>query len=238
MENLTVVVQTCPERSTAAEETFESLRASDIGESFEVMVHPEGMERCRFYRSVLVRMAEASTPYVIRCEDDILVSQHLGHNFLTWPALHEPMFGCGWLYVSELALAHETAVWVNGFLTRSIPIMYGSLCVGMPTAHARACVELLDEWTEKYGCPLSGCARGRRCVHATRKKEDRHAHGQDTLLSQAVWRLGKRVYYHTPVLAENRLIESVRGTGFPANIDRRHLRAGPHFKPEWRRPMR
>jgi len=237
VSELTVIVQTCPERikDGEAEATFSSLRASDIGNSFRHMVHPEGIERCRFFRSVLVEMARAPTPYVIRCEDDIIVNEHIAHNFLTWPALTETMFGCGWLYVSEMALLHETAKKVNGFLTRSIPIMYGSLCVGMPTSHAQACVDLLDEWIEKYGCPLSGCARGRRCSHATRKKENIHAHGQDTLISQAIWRLGKRVYYPLPVLAENRLVPSVRGTGFPADIDLRHLRAGPRFNQKWRR---
>lgn len=232
---VTVIVQTCPQRRNDAAETLASLAASDAGGSVEVMEHPEGMERCRFYRTVLQRMAEATTPYVIRCEDDILVNVHLLHNFTSWPALRHPMFGCAWLYVSEMAYIHESAVRLGGFLVRNMPIMYGSLCVGMPTLHARACVALLDRWIDRYGCPLSGCARGRRCAHVTRPKENRHAHGQDTLLSQAVWGLGKRVFYHEPALAENRLIPSVRGTGFPAGLDQRHLRAGPRFSATWRR---
>lgn len=203
------------------------------------MEHPDGMERCRFFRTVLVKMAEAPTDYVIRCEDDIFVNKHILHNLLSWPALSEPTFGCGWLYVSEAAILHESAHRVNGHLFRSWPIMYGSLCVGMPTAHVQACIDLLDEWIETYGCPLSGCAAGRRCSHARGTElaegRDPNAYGQDTLISQAMWKLDKRVFYHVPALAENRLIPSVRGTNFPAGTDLRHLQAGPHFKPEWRR---
>jgi hypothetical protein len=242
---VTVIVQTCPPRRNDAVATLASLRESDIGDGFEVMEHPEGMERCRFFRSVLARMAEATTRYVIRCEDDILVNRHILHNFLSWPALSHPVFGCGWLYVSELALSHETAVQVprpDGppALVRNIPIMYGSLCVGMPTEHAAACVALLDEWIDMYGCPLSGCAVDRPCSHkktaGDRPPRNCHHHGQDTLISQAMWGLNKRVVYAEPALAENRLIASARGTGIPPGTDMRHLQAGPHFKPDWRRP--
>lgn len=236
MRDVTVIVQTCPDRRIAAVPTLDSLRASDVGDDFLVMEHPEGVERCRFFRSVLVKMAEAPAEYVIRCEDDILVNRHLLHNFLTWPALREPMFGAGWLYVSEMALAHTDSLGsINGHPVRNWPIMYGSLCVGMRTEQAKVCLRLLDSWIEKYGCPLAGCAREHRCSHVTRPKESVDAHGQDTLLSRAAWESGKRVFYHVPVLAENRLIESVRGTKFPPGTDLRHLRAGPRFSAEWKR---
>lgn len=237
---VTVIVQTCPQRRNDVAVTLASLRESDIGNDFEVMEHPDGMERCRFFRTVLIMMAEAPTDYVIRCEDDILVNRHILHNFLGWSALSEPTFGCGWLYVSAAALCHESAKRVNGHLFRGWPVMYGALCVGMPTAHARTCVELLDEWIEAYGCPLSGCARDRPCSHARQggvEGHNPHNFGQDTLVSQAMWKLNKRVFYHVPALAENRLIPSVRGTSFRAGMDRWHLQAGRNFKPEWRRPV-
>lgn len=233
MADLAVIVQTCPERRDDAQATLASLDDSDVGH-VEVMEHPEGVERCRFYRTVLRRMAEVDAEYVIRCEDDILVNRHLRYNFMAWPALGHEAFGAGWLYVSQMAVRDAaTTARLDGFLVRDTPVMYGALCVGMPRSHARACLDLLDEKIERYGCPLSKCAPNRACSHATAPLEDPHEHGQDTLISQAMWRMGKRVFFHLPALAENRLIESVRGT--PPVGDSRHLQAGPYFDAEWSR---
>lgn len=229
----TVILQTCPQRQEDAKKTIESLRASDAASALEVMEHPRGVERCRFYREVLAKMAAAETPYVIRCEDDILVNRHLVHNFLSWPALTDPRFGCGWLYVPAAAFTHESATRLGPFVIRNSPIMYGALCVGMPTAHARAALDLFDRWIADSGCGLTGCTMNRRCEHETRRPPPRR--GQDTLLSQAVWQLGKRVFYHQPVLAENRVIPSARGTTYLRRPRPEQLQAGAHFKPNWRR---
>lgn len=227
MPKVTVIVQTCPARRQSREATLASLRVSDVGEDLSVMEHPEGVSKCSFFASVLQAMASAPTPYVMRCEDDVLVNQHILHNFLTWPALDDPLFGAGWLYVSEAAF--RTAVRVRGHYYRNTEVMYGSLCVAMPVEHAAAALRMLQEWAKEYGCPIDTC----KCERRNQTPRQRPIWGQDAVLSRSVYKLGKRVFFHDPVLAENRLVPSTHGlktTGHPA-----HWRAGKLFKKDWKR---
>jgi hypothetical protein len=226
MREVAVFVQTCPARRVGARETLESVRASDIGEDFSVLEHPSDQTKCQFFESVLRQMSAADAPYVMRLEDDVIVNRHILHNFLTWPALKNPLFGAGWLYVSEAAF-RATRTHRMGY--RNTEVMYGSLCVGMPREHVAAAVQLLEEWQKLFGCALDTCNCGKRNDRPRMSK----TYGQDCALSRAVWKLGKRVFFHDPVLAENRLIQSTHGlktTGHPS-----HWRAGKLFQVQWRR---
>jgi hypothetical protein len=236
MKSVAVFVQTCPARRGLIGPTLASLRTSDARTIFEVLEHPDGQERCRFYRSVLAAMADCGAGHVIRCEDDVIVNRHLVHNYLSWPALREPLFGCGWLYVSEAAYRDHvtTRTTARGERYRATELMYGSLCVAMPVAHALRCLVMFDELVELYGCPLQSCTRtNRRCEHRNHRPRQRHSYGQDTLFSRTMWRMGRRVFFPQPVLAENRLIPSTRGLSITGDLV--HWRAGPLFAANWRR---
>ncbi len=234
--DVTVFVQTCPQRREIVKATMASLERSDASGHIVVMEHPEGVEKCRFYRTILEAMAQSSSGHVIRCEDDIIVNRHLLHNYLTWPALRNPLFGCGWLYVSELAAQDRTAI-SRGELYRTSDLVFSSLCVGMPVEHARWCLDRFDRMTTRYGCALETCQNvaGVRCSH--RKKEGsprrRGYFGQDGSISLTMFERGRRVFFHRPALAENRLVPSTHGIRCKGDI--RHYRAGPLFNAEWKR---
>jgi hypothetical protein len=230
MPKVTVIVQSCPERRQSREGTLASLRASDVGENFTVMEHPDKLPKCLFFASVLDTMAKAPTPYVMRIEDDVLVNRHILHNFLTWRALHDPLFGAGWLYVSEAAYRD---VWHIGTSRleryRTNEVMYGSLCVAMPRALVASCIKLLVEWQTIFGCALDTC----NCSLRNKRPRTTKNFGQDAALSRGVWSLGKRVFFPKPVLAENRLLPSTHGlrtSGHAAN-----WKAGKLFNEKWKR---
>ncbi len=231
MKQVAVFIQTCPARWLSASGTLESVRASDIGEDFNLLKHPPNVPKCEFFAQVLRTMAAAPARYVMRLEDDVLVNRHILHNFLSWPALRDPLFGAGWLYVSE---ASHRDHWRTGESSlgryRNSDVMYGSLCVVMPREYIAAAVKLVDEWEKAFGCALDTC----NCSKKNKKPRASKTFGQDAALSRSVWALGKRVFFPNPVLAENRLLPSTHGlktTGHPA-----HWRAGKLFKPNWRRP--
>ena len=71
-KHVTVIVQTCPERRGARDETLASLEASDIGTNYTLLEHPPGLTRRDFFAEVLRTMSEAETEWVIRFEDDVV----------------------------------------------------------------------------------------------------------------------------------------------------------------------
>lgn len=233
-----VIVQTCPERREVIGPTLESLKASDVGDNYVLMEHPAGMPRCVFYGTVLARMAKAATEYVFRLEDDVLVNRYLLHNTRTWPALKHPLFGAGWLYRSKMARMNRTQLHIekhSGLAYRLVADTHGSLCVVMPTWLAREAAEAWKVHVDAERCALRGCAAEERaCVLRSAEKQK---FGQDTFLSQMAHRNKKRVFYHDPAIAENRMIKSIRGTTYrpkgAALVP--HLSAGEEFQLDWRR---
>lgn len=232
MTDVTVIVQTCGEREQVREATIASLRQSDARD-FTVIHHPVGTRHCRFFLEVLRTMADVDTPWVIRLEDDVLVSKHLIHNFLTWPALRDERFGIGWLYVSEMVrMCHPPDA--RGHRLRNDPVMPNAFGVGLHRDVARACVAEYERWLSEYGCGLHHCVK-RGCTLAT-KTHPANRYGQDALFSRTVWDLGKRVFLSEPALVEARPeVPTVVGTRYPPDADKRHFRAGPNFDPDWRR---
>jgi len=230
MRQVAVFVQTCPQRSSGVEETLKSVRESDIRDGFEVHTHPRGVPKCQFFAELLEKMAACDAQYVIRLEDDVLVNRHLVHNFLTWPALRDPLFGAGWLYVSQAALSDTMHTASSGLEHyRNSEVMYGSLCVAAPREVATAALKLVREWAATFGCALDTCD----CPRKNKRPRSSKTYGQDAALSRAVWKLGKRVFFHRPVLAENRMLPSTHGLKMQGNPA--HWRAGRLFDANWRR---
>jgi hypothetical protein len=227
---VSVFVQSCPARRENRRGTLESLRKSDVGDGFTLLEHPDGIPKCEFFEQVLGQMVDCHCEYVMRVEDDALVNRHILHNFLSWPALSDALFGAGWLYVSEAAFRDPWRTRTShGQRYRSTEVMYGALCAAMPRSSAGAALKTLRAWKQEYGCAIDTCECDRR-----NKKARPKTFGQDAALSRSVWSLGKRVFFHEPALAENRMLPSTHGlrtTGHPS-----HWRAGKLFNPEWRRP--
>ncbi len=204
-----VFVQTCPQRRTDRLPTIESLRQSDVGDDFTVLEHPEDQDRRAFFRHVLETMADCGADYALRLEDDAVVNQHVLHNFSTWSALDDPLFGAGWLFVPEAALSVHFKV-SGGVKYRALSEMWAALAVAIPVKYVPACIEELER-SEKLD--------------------------QDLILSRAVWREGKRCFFHEPSLAENRDPPTAFGTKYLRGTTPKHLFAGRTFSADWKRPV-
>lgn len=204
-----VFLQTCPQRRTDRLPTIESIRQSDVGDDFTVLEHPEDQDRRSFFRHVLATMADSGADYALRLEDDAVVNRHVLHNLSTWPALDDPLFGAGWLFVPEAALSVHFKV-SRGVKYRALPETWASLAVVIPVKYLPACLEELEK-AEKLE--------------------------QDIILSKAVWRMDKRCFFHEPSLAENRDTPTAFGTKYLRGTTTKHLFAGRTFSVDWKRPV-
>lgn len=207
-----IVVQTCPQRRESIGPTLDSIRASDISNDFEVMMHPDGTVTFDFFLSVIRRMRDSGADYAVRLEDDVLVNQHFIHNVRTWPALAEPNFGAGWLFASQ------------GILDDG-----GSLALGRRSrAMYRTTRELHCGLAVMFPVPLMGELYDRMSSEEWDLKDR-----QDLSMSASVWDVGKRCYLHSPPLAENRMIPSARNHTDHTLYG--HA-AGPYFDVGFKRP--
>lgn len=94
-----VFVFAAPGRDDAHALSQASLRASDIGDAFTVLMHPPELKPEEHWRAVHERAAKAKSEFVLVLEDDVLVNAHILHNIETWRWKHdERVFGAGWLY--------------------------------------------------------------------------------------------------------------------------------------------
>lgn len=202
-----VFLQTCPQRRTDRLPTVESIRQSDVGDDFTVLEHPEEQDKRAFFRHVLETMADSGADYAIRIEDDAIVNRYILHNFSTWPAINDPLFGAGWLFVPEAALSIHFKT-SRSVKYRTLSDMWAALVVAIPVKHVPACLNELDQ-SEKVD--------------------------QDLILSRAIWRLGKRCFFHEPSLAENRDPPTAFGTKYLPGTTAKHLFAGRAFSADWKR---
>lgn len=206
-----IVIQTCPQRRDSIGPTLDSIRASDIGDDVEVMMHPDGMTTFDFFLSVMRRLRDSGADYAIRLEDDVIVNENFVHNVSTWLALAEPNFGAGWLFASQgiiedgdrLRLGRRSRAFLRN--TREL---HCGLAVVFP-------VPLLAELYD-------------RMASDSWDLKDR----QDLSMSASVWDAGKRCYLHIPPLAENRMIPSERNHTDHTTYG--HA-AGPYFDPSFKR---
>ncbi len=230
-EDIFVAVQTCPQRREARVPTLDSIERSDIGSRYELLeqlvppppenetprqrrrrlrtlarrVPPPATLVMEHLRRVLQTMYDSGAEYCLRLEDDILVNRHVLHNLSTWPALEDRDFGAGWLFCTKPLLDDRLRV------RRS----RGS---GTPY---RACKEMF--------AALGVLFRRNMIPEVLRRLK---GPAQDIGLSTAVWKSGKRCFFHVPALVENRVeLPSVRGNG----VSLRYHVAGELFDPEWKR---
>jgi hypothetical protein len=102
--DILIWIHTCPQRAGVLGKLEASLRASDVGARYEVHVCEEkGVENVeRWNRDKLLELTQRSR-WVVRLEDDVVVSPNFLHNLQTWSALCNPVdFGIGALYLHRL----------------------------------------------------------------------------------------------------------------------------------------
>lgn len=209
-----VFIQSCPQRASTLMETLASVEASDIGHDYEVLMHPPGLPLNDFFYAVLGEMAKAKTEYVIRLEDDALVNKHIVHNALSWPALQDPEFGGGWLFVPHGLMgpswfsAHRMS---KGEMYRTKFPLHSSVGYMFRTDTLPKIIEAMHAYDD-----------------------DKRYNGgmMDFGVSLAIEKLGLRLYLHVPSLVEHNL-------KIPSAMEHKYdsgtATAGGLFKPEWRR---
>lgn len=204
---LLTIVQTCPQRREALPVMLEHLRASDVGDDFEVMEHPPGMTLYDFFLSVMRRLIDSGADYGIRLEDDFCAGKHFLHNTTAWPALHDSDMGAGWLFAPEGV--YRNRAWLRWSPLTREPYrnsreLHASLAVLFPIPFLR----------EELYARLQGEPRP-----------------QDLAISGGVWETGRKCYIHYPALGENLMFESTRGH----DHNRYHHCANSFHQPEFRR---
>lgn len=164
------------ERDRAA--TLRSLDASDAAGKYEVKCQPASAHRDDFYMSTLHAIcARSDIDYMLRIEDDALVSRHLLHNASSWKAVQHARFGAGWLSVTDDLLADARhCAQLDGFRVREYPECHFAGGVLMKTSALAAMLPRVEERLRAGGEHFApGCS-----------------------LSRAVWQSGLRVFFHEP----------------------------------------
>lgn len=163
--------------------TLRSLEESDVENGFEVMRQPPGVDRDVFYVETLADLADREdVEWMLRVEDDAVVNRHLLYNACTWEAVNDPLFGAGWLSVTNDMLADQAHCGlVRGHRTREYHEAHFAGGVLMRTSILR---ELLPSIEQRLG------------EGDPDRPGKRFAPG--CALSNAVWRAGLRVFYHLP----------------------------------------
>lgn len=207
-----VIIQTCAQRRDVLHECIESVELSDIGSSYTVIENPESVPRDQFFIDVLSRMSSSEREFVVRLEDDCLVNRYILENASQWRALDQDDFGIGWLHVPQYMedqLRRYERHTADGLFFRTSGVVYGfAATVARP--------DVIKE-----------------VVEAAESNLRRIPRNWEKALVHAIWRSGRRVYYHLPSLAEHRL-DIPRTFNSSALTEYKHS-SGERFDPFWRR---
>jgi hypothetical protein len=94
---ITAVIQSVPARKALVRRLESQLERSDL-DGFKTLVQHAEHDPWDHFFAVFKAMLSEDSDLVIRFEDDALVGPHIKHNCVTWPVIHRPEFGSGWLY--------------------------------------------------------------------------------------------------------------------------------------------
>lgn len=184
MPSVELFVQTVAGRQKALAQTLASLAQAGVPEP-RVVVHPPGIRLRAFFVQLLKQMAESSADYVVRLEDDVVVNRHLVKNILSWGALSEKNFGCGWLFVPDGVLRDGQRIGhsASGWAFRKNRLLHCAQGIVVPTRLLPQLIPLV----ERFLATAPGNAQ------------------QDLSFSAAVWDSRRRVYLADPPLVEHRI---------------------------------
>jgi len=185
--------------------TLRSLDASDAKGMYKIKRQPPGVDRDDFYMTTLREMCSDETvEWMLRIEDDAVVSKHIVHNVCCWSATQHELFGAGWLSVtSEMVRDASHVASHGGFLTREFPEAHFAGGVLMRTSFLAGVLPLvrrrlsLGEYRDSTPTEVRNVPR-------------RFAPG--CALSNAVWNSGRRVFFHSPsIVAIDMTIQTYHG---------------------------
>jgi hypothetical protein len=209
-DEITIWVHTCPKRLGSLREIVASLDASDAKGRYQILTCEEqGLENVeRWTRETIKRLCK-KTRFVLRLEDDVVVSPHLLHNVCNWPALGKATdFGVGLLYLHRM-YREDTRL---KHLIRRDQVSGSAWFENDRICGAQAVVYDAETYWSIYDqLPLMTGAE------------------MDVGISFAVFEAGLRSYVHTPDL--------VRESDVAKSSELRHKHGADHtsstFDPEW-----
>lgn len=206
---LTTIVMACPDgsRDDAHRRTRESLELSDVGD-YVWYSQPPNRSAHEHWRKTHELAAMADTPLVLILEDDALVNQHIRHNALTWPAIHEETFGGGWLYnPAGFATSDHCYIGSPGSLFGTIAQLYWR-----PSLERFIALAVEAQFRRRRPLPW-----------------DQASH-------YAIERMGKKAWIHYPSLAEHPLdVPSYIGNSNTAPSAFRNRTSNGTFDRNWKR---
>lgn len=185
--NTFVWVHTWWKRDADIHGTLTSIRASDIGEDFHVFRQPEDEQDAgKFHLDSWRRACDSGAEWVLRLEDDVVVSKSILARLSQWEACSFDMFGAGWLACDKSVLRDATRV---------------SFCGEHPVRTTR----LLHCG---FGILMRADMARKACKVA--ETNDVKSHEFDLVVSAAVWDLDKFVVIARPGLCAP--IEGIEST--------------------------
>jgi len=158
-ERIEVFVLAAPNRPEAHRRCYRSIEASDIGEDYQVCVHPPGMPRREHWRRTHELAAQAASDFVLVLEDDCLVNRHILYNCRTWKWKHNPLYAAGWLY-SPGGMYAGRDVWYNKGMEwyGTVGVLYRRSV--LPRLVARAMAQMQEQESNTWDCAISRAILG------------------------------------------------------------------------------
>ncbi len=188
-------VHTCPPRDEARAETLASLDRSDAEGRYRIEREPEGAIAFAHHVAAFERAEKAcqgadGARLVLRLEDDVIVNEHILHNLSTWPALREPDFGVGWLFLPTAVEGAE-----NDMVGRG-PVTGEQRWLG-----PRLCSSLGQVWrADDFSDFLRALRRNPDVIRNVAHRSSPPNCAFDLTTSMTVWGMGRSIYLHRPPL--------------------------------------
>ena len=219
--DLTVWVNSCPQRIHKLDALKASLEASDLTRvgweiisSKEIIPWSKTIEEwCDWWKTA----ASKGKQWVLRIEDDVLVSPHIIWNTATWPALREPDFGVGLLFTFDHLIENLGGV---GLLPNGVCYSKGQSFAGGQAQLIRSDLvpKIIDWlWANHKTSPIMAGWNWQEWF--------------DVGITTAATLLGKRTYLHVPSLVNTGELSDIS----EASPGVRDHRANRTWKPDWKR---
>jgi len=223
-ERILFWVQTTVHRDLTRHVALDSIRDSDVGDDFVLVRDPERRKSVReimqWWRESMLAMRELALSegktFIVRLEDDILVNRHLRHNVASWPALKDPRFGMGSLFVPNyfqqrpdmLIKSHP-----SGEYFRNIPEMEGAQGQVFRTDLIASQLDRIGMAYIEKGYPLEAEV------------------DFDVGITCATWLCGRRTFLHFPGLVD---VSSVSKRSTLRDIEQ-EVSGSVAYNPDWKR---
>jgi len=208
LSNLVVWVHTCPQRKSSLDETLASIDQSDLP-IYRVLSAGEHGKPYSWTATIewwLDRWLEMAAlgEWVLRLEDDVIVSKHIRHNLETWPAILEPDFGMGIGFIFDWLVRDLGGIeFLPNKVVRSKAVAWaGGQAQLMPSRVTTQIVPLL-----------------RSNLHSANRSAKPSAVWLDTIITQELTRNKYRTYLHVPSLVRTSSLSTISVASVCARSD-------------------